>query len=172
MPEQPIDPFPNPKLCPTDAGLTNGGRYGWSRDDGETWHGGIDLAAPVGTDFQSIYSGKVTSVKNPLPTDPAYKQGIGVLIIVKTGAFSIKYGHLSEVKVKVGDDVAQGRVLGKTGKSGNAFNVANPHLHIEVSVTHFQTLYDRNDPEPYLKTKYEPPNPNNTTPPDPEVELS
>jgi murein DD-endopeptidase MepM/ murein hydrolase activator NlpD len=162
--EQPVDPFENPTLCATDAGLTNGGRFGWSRDDGKTWHGGTDLAASVGTEFVAIYSGKVTMVRVFKPDEPGYKKDIGLLVIVRSKGFSVKYGHLSEVAVTAGDAVAQGAVLGKTGRSGNAFGVRNPHLHVEVSPTHFTGMYDRVDPEPYLKTKYGP-NPNESTPP-------
>jgi len=52
--------------------------------------------------------------------------------------------------------------LGKTGRSGNAFNVPFKHLHIEVSTDHFATDQRYVDPEPYLKTKYGP-NPNPPT---------
>lgn len=152
----PIDPFANPCLCPTDASGTkiNGGRYGCSRDDGGTWHGGTDLKAAEGTPFGAIYSGRVTHIRNLQSTDPNYKIGVGNFVIVRSDDFSIKYCHLSEINVAVGDTVSAGVTLGKTGKSGNAFNVPFKHLHIELSTDYFATQNHYVDPEPYLKTKY------------------
>jgi hypothetical protein len=152
----PIDPFTNPVLCPTDAAGNNinSGRYGCSRDAGSTWHGGTDLKASEGTFFSSIYSGKVTHIRNLKPTDPNYQSGVGNFIIVRSDDFSIKYCHLSEIKVAIGDTVAAGATIGKTGKSGNAYNVPFKHLHIEISTDFFATQNHYVDPEPYLKTKY------------------
>ncbi|SHM80138.1 M23 family metallopeptidase [Flavobacterium xanthum] len=152
----PVDPFSNPVLCPTDSAGTkiNAGRYGCSRDNGATWHGGTDLRATAGTLFSSIYSGKVTHIRDLQPTDPNYRSGVGNFIIVRSDDFSIKYCHLSEIKVAIGEIVAQGTKIGKTGKSGNAFNVPFKHLHIELSTDFFATQNHYVDPEPYLKTKY------------------
>lgn len=152
----PVDPFSNPKLCPTDSAGTkiNSGRFGCSRENATKWHGGVDLKAIEGTAFVSVYMGRVTAIRDLKPADPNYKSGVGNFIIVRSDGFSIKYCHLGEISVKVGDTVSAGAVLGKTGKSGNAWNVPFKHLHIEVSTDHFATNQRYVDPEPYLKTKY------------------
>ncbi|RYE42787.1 MAG: M23 family metallopeptidase, partial [Sphingobacteriales bacterium] len=132
--------------------------YGCSRDTGTQWHSGIDLAAAVGTELKAIYSGKIlnipSSIRDLKPTDTNYKKDLGNYIIVKSDGFSVKYCHLSQIDVALGDTIELGQVLGKTGKSGNAFDVPNKHLHLEVSTDHFGSNNNKVDPEPYLKTKY------------------
>lgn len=151
----PVDPFPNPKLCPTGAASTiNAGRYGCSRDGGTQWHGGTDLKAAIGTELIAIYGGEIKHIRDLKPTDPEYKNGVGSFIIVRTGKFSIKYCHLSEISVSLYATIKAGDKLGKTGASGNAYNVPNKHLHIEVSEDHFETNTQFIDPESKLKTKY------------------
>lgn len=160
----PADPFPNPVLCPTDAGgtNTNGARFGCSRAAGSQWHGGTDLKADVGTKFSAIYSGQVPvgGIRDLPPDDADYKKGVGNFVIVRSDQFSIKYCHLSKIDVSVGDTISEGDVLGSTGRSGNAYDVPFKHLHVEISTDHFATSKNYVDPEPYLKTKYTPANPN------------
>lgn len=159
-PVEPVDPFTNPQLCPTDAAgiQINGARFGCSRGGGTRWHGGLDLKAEVGTQLQAIYGGKVTLTRN----DPGQSAGLGSIIVIRSGAFSIKYCHLDSITVVEGTDVTAGQAIGTTGKSGNAYpdSVTFKHLHLEVSTDHFATNSRYVDPEPYLKTKYGP-NPNN-----------
>lgn len=155
--QQPVDPFSNPVLAPTDAAgvNTNGARFGCSRNGGTTMHKGTDLKASIGTDFVAIYSGVVQLVRNDVSNEVATPD-LGNIVIIKSTALgiSIKYSHLSQVSVTQGATVSQGTILGKTGKSGNAFNVPHKHLHIEVSTDYFNTNQNYVDPEPYLKTKY------------------
>jgi murein DD-endopeptidase MepM/ murein hydrolase activator NlpD len=42
-----------------------------------------------------------------------------------------RYGHMSEILVEEGQEVAQGDVLGRLGSSGRS---TGPHLHYEVRV--------------------------------------
>jgi peptidoglycan LD-endopeptidase LytH len=168
---EPVDPFTSPKLCPTDAAgtLLNGARFGCSRNNGKKWHGGIDLKAAEGTKFVAIYGGKVprqNGIRDLLPTDPNYKNGVGNYIIVVSDNFAIKYCHLKKINVKAGDTITVGQELGETGASGNAYNAPFKHLHVELSTDKFATMNNYVDPEPYLKTTYSPANPNSTDPGD------
>jgi murein DD-endopeptidase MepM/ murein hydrolase activator NlpD len=53
-----------------------------------------------------------------------------VVIIEKAhGGLEYFYAHLSRVKVKVGDAVQPGQVVGLSGRTGH---VTGPHLHFEA----------------------------------------
>lgn len=71
---------------------------------------------------------------------------------------------MSTVAVSTGDTINAGEKIGKSGKSGNAFNVPFPHLNVEVSTDYFATNKHYVDPEIYLKTKYTPANLNEPDP--------
>ena len=167
---EPVDPFANPELAPTDSAgtKTNGARFGCSRVDSagnKKWHGGLDLKAAVGTEVKAIYSGVVQAIRDNV-SNTQETPGVGNFIIIKSAQLkvSIKYCHLEKVLVKVGDTITAGNVIANSGKSGNAYNVPFPHLHLEVSTDYFATAGKYVDPEPYLKTKYSPENPNDPDP--------
>ena len=46
-------------------------------------------------------------------------------------AFSTRYGHLSQIDVKVGDDIRIGQVVGRLGSTGRS---TGPHLHYETRI--------------------------------------
>jgi hypothetical protein len=162
---EPVDPLPSPEIAPTTiGGDTKTGRFGCGRIDTNglpKMHSGIDLKANIGEKVKSIYSGTVQDIRNNKPNDRK-TEGLGNYVIIKSNQMkiSIKYCHLSEVLVEKGDFMATGQVIGKTGQSGNAYGVPNPHLHLVVSKDYFITSSKYVDPEPYLKTKFQPPNPN------------
>lgn len=91
-------------------------------------HKGVDFAAPTGT--------------------PIYASGDGV--VQKAGKFSsygnyvrirhrsdldTAYGHMSKIKVKAGQRVKQGEIIGYVGTTGRS---TGPHLHYEVLVSNKQ----------------------------------
>ena len=87
-----------------------------------SFHGGIDLAAPVGTAVKASAPGKVVHA------GPA--GGYGNLIILEHKyEYTTYYGHLSKLNVKKGDSVQQGQKIGEVGKTGR---VTGPHLHFEI----------------------------------------
>ena len=66
----------------------------------------------------------------------------------------LRYCHLSEVNVKVGDTVKAGQVIAKTGVTGNASGTRAPHLHFEIAYEmRGKGLVNRVDPEMYFKIK-------------------
>jgi murein DD-endopeptidase MepM/ murein hydrolase activator NlpD len=99
--------------------------FGMRRDpiDGDMrMHKGIDIPMPVGHDVAAADAGRVESVGD-VP-------GYGLTVVLKhAGGVSTRYAHLSEATVKVGDDVAKGQVIAKSGNSGKT---TGPHLHFEV----------------------------------------
>jgi murein DD-endopeptidase MepM/ murein hydrolase activator NlpD len=110
---------PIPLVWPLLAPL--GDRFG-PRDGG--FHAGIDLLASAGTDVIAAAPGRVTWASR--------RDGWGKLVTIAHGhGVRTMYAHLSTVKVKVGQWVAGGTVLGRVGATGDA---TGPHLHFEVRV--------------------------------------
>lgn len=87
-----------------------------------TFHGGIDLAAEAGTEVRSSAPGVVVFA--------GVEGGYGNLVIVEhEHGYHTYYGHLSKIKVKKGDKLKTGDVLGLVGSTGRS---TGPHLHFEV----------------------------------------
>ncbi|MBT9384427.1 peptidoglycan DD-metalloendopeptidase family protein [Pseudooceanicola sp. CBS1P-1] len=87
-------------------------------------HYGVDLAAPIGTPLYATGDGVITFA--------GWSTGYGRLIKIRH-AFGIetRYGHLSRIRVKVGQRVSRGDRIGDIGVSGR---VTGPHVHYEVRV--------------------------------------
>ena len=87
-------------------------------------HGGTDLAADEGTPIFATNDGVVVMA------DRVLNRGNCVVVDHGSGVFSC-YGHQSEMKVQVGQALAQGETLGLVGTTGLS---TGPHLHWEISV--------------------------------------
>lgn len=86
------------------------------------FHQGTDLAAPEGTPVVAAFSGRV-EIAGSLG-------GYGLIVVISHGdTHETRYAHLSEVLVKVGQEVKQGNVIGLVGSTGLA---TGPHLHFEI----------------------------------------
>ncbi|MFJ5716506.1 M23 family metallopeptidase [Neobacillus sp. NPDC093127] len=84
-------------------------------------HHGIDLAMPSGTELRSVMDGVVENV-----VDFGTKNlGKGVFIRNEDGTLSI-YGHMSDIKVKIGEHLHSGDSIGLSGNTGNS---TGAHLH-------------------------------------------
>jgi len=86
------------------------------------FHQGVDLKATAREEVKSIQTGWV------LHAQWAGGYGHMVEVLHPGGSFS-RYAHLSQVKVKVGQRVQAGTVVGLAGDSGQATGV---HLHFEL----------------------------------------
>lgn len=87
-------------------------------------HTGIDLAAPTGTEVHSAAAGMAR-----LGVDP---KGAGMYVVVNVDAHTrIFYCHLSEFRVRPGESVSPGQVIGLVGATGLA---TGPHVHFEIQV--------------------------------------
>lgn len=85
-------------------------------------HTGLDLAMPKGTELHSIANGTVERIVNNSSI------GKGVYIRTHDGDLHL-YGHLDSVKVRVGQHIDQGGLLGLSGNTGHS---TGPHLHFSL----------------------------------------
>lgn len=108
----------------------------------KTVHQGMDFRAAPGTPVHATNSGTVVLARN------LYYEGNCVMLDHGDGLLTI-YMHLSEFKVKEGDRVKSGDLLGLSGNTGR---VNGPHLHFAAR---WQGLYL--DPETLLALR--PPSP-------------
>ncbi|MFD2638491.1 peptidoglycan DD-metalloendopeptidase family protein [Piscibacillus salipiscarius] len=87
-----------------------------------SFHSGIDLAGPLGTDIYVAGDGIIEFA--------GYQGAYGYSILVDHGnSYKTRYSHLNEVKVKKGESVTQGQLIGSMGTTGRSTGV---HLHYEV----------------------------------------
>jgi hypothetical protein len=86
-------------------------------------HNGLDLGVLEGTPVKAAAAGTV----NRACMDGS---GYGNHVRIDHGKDSVTlYGHLSTMKVKVGQEVKAGQVIGLSGNTGNS---TGPHLHFEI----------------------------------------
>jgi murein DD-endopeptidase MepM/ murein hydrolase activator NlpD len=85
-------------------------------------HQGLDYAVPAGTPVGAINRGTVLLARS------LYFEGNCVIIDHGQGLLSL-YLHLSEFRVKEGEEVQPHQIIGLSGGSGRA---TGPHLHLAV----------------------------------------
>jgi murein DD-endopeptidase MepM/ murein hydrolase activator NlpD len=98
----------------------------------QSFHPGIDIAAPLYTPIHAAAAGRVTWAGYAAPGQRHYSYGLCV-IIQHNADFSTLYAHLDDEKyglqVRVGDIVQQGQIIGYEGMTGWT---TGPHLHFEI----------------------------------------
>ena len=129
---------------PITSGYTTAARFGavgsWSR-----YHTGFDFSAPLGTPVRTPQTGVVTVAGSGPASGWA---GIYVTVRHPDGTSTL-YAHLSGTKVRVGQVVPAGHVIGAVGLTGRTFGA---HLHFELypaGVTPGD-VYKAVDPSPWL----------------------
>jgi hypothetical protein len=117
--------FTEPFIWPLDSVTITDG-YGYVRQTGayEIAHKGADLRAAVGTRVYAANRGIIVLAKE--------FRNYGNTIVVDHGlGIQTFYMHLSAIDVAVGDAVARGQLIGKSGMTGYA---EFPHLHLTVRI--------------------------------------
>ncbi len=99
-------------------------------------HSGVDLRAKDGTPIVAPNNGVVVLARD------CYLSGKTVVIDHGAGLYTL-YAHFSKFKVKTGDKVKKGQVIGLAGSTGR---VTGPHLHWGVSL-----LGTRIDPQQFME---------------------
>lgn len=114
----------------TNWNLTSNFGYRWGR-----LHAGADVGVPIGTTVRASRAGQVITA--------GWVGGYGNCVIIDHGdGVTTRYGHLSEVKVSVGQYVDQGQQVALSGNTGRS---TGPHLHFEIRINGEPV-----DPLPYL----------------------
>ncbi|MBE6274816.1 MAG: M23 family metallopeptidase [Bacteroides sp.] len=88
------------------------------------FHSGMDFSANIGTPVYATGDGKVIKA--------GWESGYGKVIKIDHGfGYVTWYAHLNDYKVRVGQKVVRGEVIGEVGNTGKS---TGPHLHYEVHV--------------------------------------
>lgn len=87
------------------------------------FHAGLDFSAPQGTPIYATANGTITTAGNT-------GNGYGNHVIINHGyGYETLYGHMVRVKVRNGQQVKRGEVIGWVGSTGKS---TGPHCHYEV----------------------------------------
>lgn len=88
------------------------------------FHAGLDFTAPAGTPIYATGNGTIELAEyNP--------SGYGNHVWINHGyGYKTHYGHMIKIKVKMGQKVKRGEVIGWVGSTGKS---TGPHCHYEVA---------------------------------------
>lgn len=113
-------------------------QYGWQGNTAvkqDIFHEGIDIAAPAAASVRAAAAGKVKIVTDSVQ--------FGTILIIDHGQnIETIYGHLTDVLVKESDEISQGQVVARVGKTGAA-----------VSVLYFELRENGKAIDPLLRIK-------------------
>jgi murein DD-endopeptidase MepM/ murein hydrolase activator NlpD len=105
-------------------------------------HGGVDIAASIGTPVYAVTAGRVQRAGS------ATGFGQAVWILGDDGAVTV-YGHVNRYFVSVGERVSAGERIAEVGNRGQS---TGPHLHFEVHPSGY--LYSGHaNPVPWLNAR-------------------
>ncbi len=113
-----------PSIDPVDGGtITSGFGYRKSPFTGKReFHAGVDIADQWGSPVKATANGVVKYAGRD--------GGLGNAVIINHGhGIQTRYGHLSKIRVKTGQKVKKGQLIGAVGTTGMS---TGPHLHYEV----------------------------------------
>ena len=87
-------------------------------------HTGLDFRGDAGDPIHATAAGTVVGA--------GWSGGYGRVVEIDHGnGLSTRYGHLSQIDVKVGDEIRIGQVIGRMGSTGRS---TGPHLHYETRI--------------------------------------
>ena len=104
-------------------------------------HKAVDIKGADDSDVLSVMDGEVVSIEN------SYLKGTTVTIKHSKNLQTVYASLAEDVKIKVGDKIKQGQVIGKVSTSAKGEANDGPHLHFEVWENNKKV-----DPNLYLKT--------------------
>ena len=112
-------------MYPLSGRISSGyGKRKAPKKGASTFHKGIDFAVPTGTAVMASSGGTVTRA--------GWGSGYGYCVYIQhPDGKETRYGHLSKVLVKSGQQVSQGQKIALSGNTGIS---TGPHLHFEILV--------------------------------------
>ena len=103
---------------------------------GPAMHSGLDFRSNQGDPVRATATGTVAAA--------GWNGGYGKMVEIDHGnGLSTRYGHLSEIDVRVGQHVRVGQTVGRVGSTGRS---TGPHLHYETRIDG-----DAVDPQKFLR---------------------
>src|SRR3954469_2347829 len=89
-------------------------------------------AMHTGLDFRSSMGDPVRATANGVVESAGWNGGYGKMVEIDHGnGFATRYGHMSEIEVKVGQQIKIGQTIGRVGSTGRS---TGPHLHYETRI--------------------------------------
>lgn len=114
-----------PSIYPAFGNITDD--YGMRVDPFSSelaFHWGIDLSNEVGTPIYATADGIVLTTR--------YEPGYGKYVVLDhQNGYETLYGHMAGFKVRAGDKVHKGQIIGVMGSTGQS---TGPHVHYEVRI--------------------------------------
>lgn len=112
-------------MYPVSGRLSSGfGKRKAPKKGASTYHKGLDFAVPIGTAVMASSGGTVIRA--------GWGSGYGYCVYIQHPDGKVtRYGHLSKVLVKNGQQVSQGQKIALSGNTGIS---TGPHLHFEILV--------------------------------------
>lgn len=111
---------------PTDSGWRLSSGYVWRTNPvtgKRELHGGLDISG-------TGYGSNIYATNNGRVKEAGYHYSYGNHVIIDhNNGYMTLYAHMSKIKVKVGQVVARGDVIGLVGMTGTA---TGPHVHYEI----------------------------------------
>lgn len=167
------NPLNNMSIASPGWSGLRGGTFGYVRNGGTKFHSGLDLYAEEGTPVYAMMDGEISSyryvVEQPNRDKIGYpseykgnKSDTGNRVYIKgqnnNRDVMVGYWHLqagTPVAInprtgetfKPGDVIYRGELLGYTGRTGNAYDVTNKHLHLVYMVKNSSGGYVFANPE-------------------------
>jgi len=105
----------------------------------ESFHPGVDVAAPEGTNIPAFTGGKVTeSVTGMKQGDKGYGNYV---VVTDSNGMKVRYSHLNQTYVPVGATVTTGQNIGTEGNTGSTYsNTGGSGAHLDLRI---QDAYGR-----------------------------
>jgi len=101
-------------------------------------------AMHTGLDFRSSTGDPVRATATGVVESAGYNGGYGKMVEIDHGnGFSTRYGHMSEIEAKIGQQIKIGQIIGRVGSTGRS---TGPHLHYETRI-----YGDAVDPQKFLR---------------------